>query len=835
MQPDHPDLTPPADHEAGRSTGARDCCGINRSADPERHQNGSTEDAKRLSALAFESTSEGVVITDSACRIVMVNPAFERITGYTQAEAAGRTCAFLQGPETDAPTVVAIREALENQREFSGEILNYCKDGSLYWNDLSISPVRGADGQVTHFIGITRDITLRKHAEAALSNSEARYRDAIEATGGYVLDIDTQHRYVFVSARAEQLLGYASHEILGRTPANFMPPGERERVNAWLERNLSQDGSIQGLEHRIVTKSGKLLWLQVSRIPLHDAHGKLIGYRGTAFDITERKQAEAAQLESEARYRDAAEAAGGYICDLGIDFRYTYVSEAAERMLGYTSEEMLGRTPAAFMPPGEIDRVNACFADYKRADGSLHGLEYRVVTKSGEISWMQTSRIPLLDQHGNVTGYRGTSFDITARKQAEASQAELETRLRESQKMQAIGTLAGGIAHDFNNIIAAILGNVTLARLDAGPSSPAHESLNEIHKSASRARDLVKQILAFSKRQHTHFQPMPLDTVIVETVNMLRATLPARVAIEVQCDQTVPDVAIDKSQIQQVLINLATNAVQAMGGQPGHIHMLLDATVPDEDAFKRHPSLREFCSKHPDSTVCLTVSDDGPGMPPDICLRVFDPFFTTKPVGEGTGLGLSVAHGIVQGHQGVIVVDSEPGVGTQFTICLPGCPAEHEKASTPPLQRAHSEPEPAAPQTPRPGTPSPAAKGGPHILYLDDDEALVSLVKRLLERRGYRVSAHHDQNAALEQVRANPAGIDLVLSDYNMPGMSGLDVARAVREIRPDLPVAITSGFIDETLSEQAADVGISDLIFKADSVDAFCKAIAALLPARSA
>jgi two-component system, cell cycle sensor histidine kinase and response regulator CckA len=458
-----------------------------------------------------------------------------------------------------------------------------------------------------------------------------------------------------------------------------------------------------------------------------------------------------------------------------------------------------------------------------------------VVTKSGEISWMQTSRIPLLDQHGNVTGYRGTSFDITARKQAEASQAELETRLRESQKMQAIGTLAGGIAHDFNNIIAAILGNVTLARLDAGPSSPAHESLNEIHKSASRARDLVKQILAFSKRQHTHFQPMPLDTLIVETVNMLRATLPARVAIEVKCDQTVPYAAIDKSQIQQVLINLATNAVQAMGGQPGHIRILLDATAPDEAAFKRHPSLREFCSKHPDSKVRLIVSDDGPGMPPDICLRAFDPFFTTKPVGEGTGLGLSVAHGIVQGHQGVIVVDSEPGAGTQFTICLPGCPAEHENASTPPLQRTRSEPEPAAPQVPRPGTPPPATKGGPHILYLDDDEALVSLVKRLLERIGYRVSAHHDQNAALEQVRTNPAGIDLVLSDYNMPGMSGLDVARRVREIRPDLPVAITSGFIDETLSEQAADVGISDLIFKADSVDEFCKAIAALLPARSA
>lgn len=693
---------------ASESTSSADSTELLRDqgSDGAAHPSLLAEETQRVSALAFEATSEGVVITDSTCRIVKVNRAFESITGYRQAEVNGRTCAFLQGPLSDTKTITDIRSALQNHIPFSGEILNYCKDGSLYWNDLSISPVVDKAGQLTHFIGITRDITRRKRVEAALNESEARYRDAAEALGGYILDIDRNYRYTFVSERAENLLGYPAHEMLGRTPAEFMPPGEIEVVNAWMDQNLETDGAVRGLEHRMVAKSGAVLWLQVSRIPLYNNHGTVIGYRGTA-------------------------------------------------------------------------------------------------------------------------------FDITARKQAEASRSELEAQLRESQKMHAIGTLAGGIAHDFNNIIAAILGNVALARMDAGPSPQAQESLAEIQKAATRARDLVKQILAFSRRQHTHHQTTSLAPVIVETARMLRATLPARVAIEVQCDPATPDASADKSQIQQILINLSTNAVQAMDGKAGRIRIELDAVAADDALLKRHPSLREFQALNPEGAVRLTFSDDGPGMTEAIRARIFEPFFTTKPVGEGTGLGLSVVHGIVQGHHGVIIVDSEPGAGTRFTVFLPGRPSGSEEASNQSPDGQHLANGSPDAHPPASEAPALAATSGPHIVYLDDDEALVSLVKRLLERRGMRVSAHHNQEEALAEVRANPAGIDLVLTDYNMPGISGLDVARLVREIRPDLPIAIASGFIDEKLSEQASDAGVSDLISKADSVDDFCAAIAALLPSK--
>jgi CheY-like chemotaxis protein len=217
-----------------------------------------------------------------------------------------------------------------------------------------------------------------------------------------------------------------------------------------------------------------------------------------------------------------------------------------------------------------------------------------------------------------------------------------------------------------------------------------------------------------------------------------------------------------------------------------------------------------------------------------ILARIFEPFFTTKPVGEGTGLGLSVVHGIVQGHKGVIVVDSEPGAGTRFTLYLPSCPTHADKAPEQPLQDVKPAIAPPSPPAPPAGVSTGHAVSGPHIVYVDDDAALVSLVKRLLERRGYRVSAHPDQGSALDAISADPAGIDLVLTDYNMPGMSGLDVARSVRGIRPDLPVAVASGFIDETLSAQAASAGIHHLIFKATSVDEFCGAIEALLPVKN-
>jgi len=671
------------------------------------------EQAERIRARVFDAVSECIVITDPEQRILLVNPAFETLTGHRQHDIVGKTCSFLQGPLTDRNTLEAVRQTLLQHKVYTGEILNYRKDGSTYWSDLSITPLRDESGQLTYFIWLMRDVSERKHAEAELIESETRFRDAAEAAGGYILDVDTRFRYTFVSERCEQLLGYPADELIGHTPAEFMPPGEIDSVNTWFETNRRADGTVRGLEHRILTKSGEVRWLMVSRVPLYDREGNVIGHRGTAVDITERKE-------------------------------------------------------------------------------------------------------------------------------AEATRVELEDMVRESQKMEAIGTLAGGIAHEFNNIIATILGNINLAMLDVGPASAAQESLVQIDKAASRARDLVRQILSFSRRHQTQYERTHLANIVQDTGRMLRAMLPARVAIEVACEAGVPPVSADASHIQQVIINLVTNAMQAMEGRPGQLRIGLDLALPEKASIGGNLLLRDMFQRHPEGLVRLSVADDGRGMNKATLGRIFEPFFTTKPVGEGTGLGLAVVHGIVQGHKGTINVESQVGVGTRFEVYLPvdtASPGEGTEVKNTPKSQGNSGPSLAAPTLPpKENTPRRAASGdesiptGPHIVYVDDDEALVFLVKRLLERRGLRVSAHHEHEKALRLIEDDPAGIDLFLTDYNMPGQSGLDLARQVRAMRADLPIGIASGFIDETLSAEAAGAGVQSLIFKATSVDEFCDAIEALL-----
>lgn len=557
-----------------------------------------TEQARGIGAMALEAVSEGVVITDSTHRIVLVNPAFESLTGYRMAEAAERTWSLLQGPRSNPETVQAIGQALRQQIAFSGEILHHRKDGTTYWCELSISPVRDDNGQLTHCMGFLRDISERKRAEAERQEDATRFREAAEAAGSFVMDLDAAFRFTHVSKHAEQLLGYTAIEMLGRAPAEFMPPGEVARVNAWFDNNPQKNGSIDGLEHRIITKSGAVRWLQVSRIPLRDRQGALTGH------------------------------------------------------------------------------------------------------------------------------HRGTAFDITARKLTEASHAELETQLRESHKMEAIGTLAGGIAHDFNNIIAAILGNVNLARQDVDPASPAHESLEEIHKAASRARDLVRQILSFSRRQQTEYRRTSLEPIVCETVRMMRAMLPARVSIDVRCAPNTPHVLADASQIQQVLVNLATNAMQSMGGQPGHVSITLDAELPDEHFFQRHPSTRAVFNQHPEAFARIVVGDNGPGMSSATVARIFEPFFTTKPVGEGTGLGLAVVHGIVQGHRGAIAVESQPGAGTRFMLFFPTDSTPTDQTRTPPPHNTKPDIHTVSTGAARSVAEAALKEPEPHIVYVDDDEAL---------------------------------------------------------------------------------------------------------------
>ena len=395
--------------------------------------------------------------------------------------------------------------------------------------------------------------------------------------------------------------------------------------------------------------------------------------------------------------------------------------------------------------------------------------------------------------------------DLTARKKIETQRNVLESQLRESQKMQAVGTMAGGIAHDFNNILGAILGNVELAKQDAGENSPALTSLSEIEKAGRRARDLVRQILTFSRNETPKRSVIHLADVVHETTRLFKVTLPPSIDLDVFIEPQVPAVMADATQVEQALLNLCTNAMHAIGGEKGSISVKLGSTYSQSLKEERRGISR---GHH----VTLAVRDTGTGIDPETMERIFEPFFTTKPVGHGTGLGLAVVHGIMRTHQGSVGVQSTPGKGSVFTLYFP--PAE---TATVAAQMEMS-------------FPSTVQGLGKHVMYVDDDEALVFLVERVLTRKGFKVSSFTDPHLASVALRERPHDFDLLVTDYNMPGFCGVDLLRQARTVRPDLPVALASGYVTAEIEQQAFAEGARALIHKPNDVEEFCEIVQQLV-----
>ncbi len=748
-------------------------------------------------------------------RLVYANPAAVTMLGAPSAQdLIGRRIIDSVHPDYRARVLERIRRASE-----LGVTLPLVEEKFITLDGASIDvEVQGTailyDGAPAIHVAM-RDITARKQTEKALRVSDEMFAKAFQASP-LLISITTQAdgRYIDVNDAFLRLLGHARQDVIGRTSGDIQiwkSPHDRQRV---IDALTTAHGAA-GTEVELRKKSGEGVVCEVRGAPINiDGTPCLIL---VTQDITERRLAQSALQESETRYRTLAEWSPEPIT-VHRDGTIVYVNPASVRMMGATdAQQLVGHTVFSFIHSDSREVARARAKEVIDSGRNESAVLLKLVKFDGSLIAVESQGVKIM--FDGQPAVHSSQRDVTERNAAEATRASLESQLRESQKMEAIGTLAGGIAHDFNNIIATILGNAELAHHDAGANEPLLESLDEIRTAGMRARDLVQQILSFSRREPTTRRVLNLAPVVEESGRLLRATLPARVALELYCDPTVPAVLADKTQIEQVLINLATNAMQAMLDSPGRIDIRVDSVPLDRALEDAYPALHDLLARHPGRAVRLTVSDNGPGMDAAMLERIFEPFFTSKQVGEGTGLGLSVVHGIVQAHEGAIVVKSELGQGTTFTVYLP----------------LANVPDGAQPQDQSAAPSSGAApmSTGHQILYIDDEAALVLLVKRVLERRGIRVIAHTSQQAALDALRADPAAFDLVLTDYNMPEMSGLDVAREVRRIHAGLPVAVVSGFIDETLRANAAGAGVRELIFKANSVEELCRAIETLLPAK--
>jgi PAS domain S-box-containing protein len=512
---------------------------------------------------------------------------------------------------------------------------------------------------------------------------------------------------------------------------------------------------------------------------MKDAQGRVSAVIEYVKDITDRKRAEEALRESEEKYRTVLETSLDPIVVYDMDGRVTFFNPAFTRIFGWTLEERLGKKMDLFVPEETWPETQKMI-EKVLAGENFAGFETLRYTKEKNIVHVNMSAAIYKDQNGKPIGSVINLRDITEQK-------KLEGQLHHALKMESIGTLAGGIAHDFNNILGIVLGNTELAMDDVPEWNPARLNLEEILKASLRAKDVVRQLLSFARKTQLEKKPTDIIPIVKDSLKLLRSSIPTSIELRQNIAENVAAIMADPTQINQVLINLCTNADHSMP-DGGVIEVTLKNVALDEDTAAQHADLT------PGWYVNLAVSDTGHGISQEEIDRIFDPYFTTKELGKGTGMGLAVVHGIVKGHNGLITVQSEIGKGTTFSMVFPAVE-----------EQAVSEPE----------TGKELPTGDERILFIDDEEPLVKMGHQRLERLGYKVDATTSPIEALERFRSRPDQFDLVITDLTMPKMTGDKLVQEILNIRPDIPVILCTGFSEKIDEKKANAIGAADYIEK--------------------
>jgi len=512
-------------------------------------------------------------------------------------------------------------------------------------------------------------------------------------------------------------------------------------------------------------------------------------YQALQLELVKRQVAEESLRKSEVMFRTIADYTHDWEYWLGPDGKYYYTSPSCERITGYRPEDFFSDS-ALLEKITHVDDRQKVAGHFREEleSGALHHLDFRILTKDGEERWIAHVCQPVSSPTGRYLGRRASNRDVTRQKQAEEEKAKLESHLRQTQKIEALGTLAGGIAHDFNNILSPIVMYTEIAMRALPGDSLTRSYLELVLKSSKRASDLVDQILSFSRQTERQRILMQLGPIVKESLKLLRASFPATIDLRQNIGADPDWVLADPTEVYQVVMNLCTNAAHALGEKGGALEVVLDNVELTERLSAFGIEIK------PGPYVRLVVHDTGPGIPPAIIERIFEPYFTTKEKGQGTGLGLAVVHGIVKLCAGGITVASEPGRGTTFEVFFP-------------VMRTEELMEPEVMED--------LPRGRESILVVDDEEDIVVAAKILLEQLGYRVTALTASREALEAFRAQPDGFDLVLADQTMPHLSGLELAEELLKMKPGLPIIIWTGYSETLTPENARTLGIRELLAK--------------------
>ena len=618
-----------------------------------------------------------------------------------------------------------------------------------------------------------RELVQRRIAESASRRSEARYRSVFENTGTATIILEADMTIAKINAMAESISAGTKKEIEGKAKiSEFVADESAEILEVFQRDRHPADQTPWETEFRMIDRQRRKrdVFVRIGHVP---ATGQWVV---SIIDMTDRKRNEAQRLQLATVIEQSSESV--FIMDTQRVIQY--VNPAFETMSGYLQHEAMGRKPdflhSDAHSPDTLNQIELSIASGNTWTGRVSNLN-----KNGQRFIAETKISPLRDPQGKVTGYVNIKRDVTA-------EVQLEDQLVQAQKLQAIGQLAGGIAHDFNNILAGIMGFTELAMMQAGPDKAIARHLNGIFTGCRRARDLVNQILTFSRRQSPEKRSLKLQPVLVEAMNLVRATIPSSIEIQTDFLKGKSVVSADPTQIHQMVLNLCTNAAHAMASHGGVLRVGLSETRFSPKTIPPFVGLKEG------PYLILTISDEGHGMSREVREKLFDPFFTTKEIGRGTGLGLSVVHGIVKSHGGAIDVESVPGKGSTFRIYLPVVGAT---ASAQPVQ-------------------GPQPRGGNEtILFVDDEPLLGVIAKESLEKMGYSVVKTTSSTEALQWVETDPARFNLVITDRTMPNLSGIELSRKIKAIRKDLPVIMCTGFSEAGIESVSEAAGIGECLEK--------------------
>ena len=706
--------------------------------------------------------------------IEKINQAVVDTFGYGQNEIEGRKIVDFMTSDSKKRFNAHYFTFLETE-EFSGNDFEVvCKDGAVAMIHVCISIVKNDSAIPVRVHCILFDVTKQREMEKKVRESEQRYQLLFERSPVGILNFDIDLQITDCNERLVQILGTPKDHLLG---FNLNTINNSSVLPALMAPLSGEESQFKG--PYVTSTTDKKLYLSIRTAPIFNSQHEISGGVAIVEDISDKEKIEREQ----ARFMSAIEQASETIVITDSQAAIEYVNPAFERQTGYSLQEARGKNPRVL----QSGQHNKAF--YQQMWNTLikgevwcgHLINRR---KNGTLFEEDVTISPVRNSEGNITNYVAVKRDVTR-------EVSLEKQLHQAMKMEAIGTLAGGIAHDFNNIISMILGYAELVKMHLADDAVAKRDIGQIIAAANRAADLVQRILTFSRNEVETLRPLKLQHVVSEILEMLRSTLPATISLVQEIDDDCGAVMGDTTQVQQILMNLVTNAGHAMGKHGGIIRVgLQELQISAASPVNLHENISQG------RWLDLEVSDTGSGMSPEIAERVFDPFFTTKATGEGTGLGLSVVHGIIKSFGGEITVNSLVGSGTTFHIYLPVIAKEQGRQE-------------------KEGANAPLPRGNECVLVLDDEPLLVDIMERNLVRLGYTVLAFTDSEAALQQFRQHAETIDLIITDMTMPGYTGAELAKRVLSITPEMPIILCSGFSEYIDDRKAREIGVCEFVEK--------------------